>query len=120
MEMTEKRYYKRDYEELYYIIDSNTISEEEFDEKIEYDGYTAFEDSLTGKEIVDLLNENERLKKFKKQAYSIINNKINELAMTTSYGDVRNDLRVFAQRVLIDVEKEFDNPTYENCKVNVE
>ena len=60
--MTEKRYYKRDYEELYYIIDSNTISEEEFDEKMEYDGYTAFEDSLTGEEIVDLLNENERLK----------------------------------------------------------
>ena len=31
--MTEKRYYYRDYEELYYIFDSNTISEKEFDEK---------------------------------------------------------------------------------------
>ena len=65
--MTEKRYYKRDYEELYYIIDSNTISEEEFDEKMEYDGYTAFEDSLTGEEIVDLLNENEQLKQSHKE-----------------------------------------------------
>ena len=65
----------------------------------------------------ELSDENEELKKFKKQAYLIINNKINELAMTTSYGDVHNDLRVFAQRVLIDVKKEFDNPTYENCKV---
>lgn len=61
--MTEKRYYQRDYEELYYIIDSHTISEKEFDEKVEYDGYSAFEDSLSGKEIVDLLNENEQLKK---------------------------------------------------------
>ena len=29
---------------------------------MEYDGYTAFEDSLTGEEIVDLLNENDELK----------------------------------------------------------
>ena len=67
MIMTEKRYYQRDFEELYYIIDSNVISEKEFDEKEMYDGYTAFEDSMTGKEIVDLLNElhdeNEELKK---------------------------------------------------------
>ena len=55
--MVEKRYYQRDFEELYYIIDSNVISEKEFDEKEMYDGYTAFEDSMTGKEIVDLLNE---------------------------------------------------------------
>ena len=64
--MTEKRYYQRDFEELYYIIDSNVISEKEFDEKEMYDGYTAFEDSMTGKEIVSLLNEQheqiERLK----------------------------------------------------------
>lgn len=60
--MVEKRYYQRDFEELYYIIDSNVISEKEFDEKEMYDGYTAFEDSMTGEEIVDLLNENEQLK----------------------------------------------------------
>ena len=60
--MVEKRYYQRDFEELYYIIDSNVISEKEFDEKEMYDGYTAFEDSMTGEEIVDLLNENEELK----------------------------------------------------------
>ena len=60
--MTEKRYYQRDFEELYYIIDSNVISEKDFDEKILYDGYSAFADSLTGEEIVDLLNENEQLK----------------------------------------------------------
>ena len=60
--MTEKRYYQRDFEELYYIIDSNVISEKEFDEKEMYEGYTAFEDSMTGEEIVELLNENEQLK----------------------------------------------------------
>jgi hypothetical protein len=60
--MTEKRYYQRDFEELYYIIDSHKISEKEFDEKEMYDGYSAFEDSMTGEEIVDLLNENEQLK----------------------------------------------------------
>ena len=60
--MTEKRYYQRDFEELYYIIDSNVISEKEFDEKLMYDGYTAFEDSLTGEEIIELLNENAQLK----------------------------------------------------------
>ena len=60
--MTEKRYYQRDFEELYYIIDSTVISEEEFDERVEYEGYSAFEDSLTGEEIVELLNENEELK----------------------------------------------------------
>ena len=67
--MTEKRYYYRDYEELYYIFDSNTISEEEFDEKEEYEGYTAFEDSLSSEEIVDLLNENEHIKNTIKEAY---------------------------------------------------
>lgn len=61
--MTEKKYYKRDFEELYYIIDSEKVSEKEFDEKVMYDGYSAFEDSLTGEEIVDLLNENDQLKK---------------------------------------------------------
>ena len=60
--MNEKRYYQRDFEELYYIIDSHKISEKEFDEKEMYDGYSAFEDSMTGEEIVDLLNENDCLK----------------------------------------------------------
>ena len=62
--MTEKQYYCKDYEELYYIFDSNTISEKEFDEKEKYEGYTAFEDSLTSEEIIKLLNENEELKQY--------------------------------------------------------
>ncbi len=99
--MVEKRYYQRDFEELYYIIDSNVISEKEFDEKEMYDGYTAFEDSMTGKEIVGLLNEqheqierlkgnfkaldevkceladeNEKLKQFKEKVFTLIDKEI--------------------------------------------
>lgn len=58
--MTEKRYFERMWGEEYYIFDSQTISEKEFDEKFEYEGYKAFEDSLTGEEILDLLNKNEQ------------------------------------------------------------
>ena len=69
--MTEKRYYEKDYDELYYIFDSKTLSEKEFEKKVEYDGYDVFADSLTSKEVVDLLNElheeNEELKKENEQ-----------------------------------------------------
>ena len=65
--MTEKRYFKREWEEEYYIFDSETISEKEFDEKVEYEDYQAFVDSMQGDEVVDRLNalheENEQLKK---------------------------------------------------------
>ena len=60
--MTEKRYYQKDWEDSYYIFDSKTISENEFEEKVEYDGYDVFADSLTPKEVINLLNENEQLK----------------------------------------------------------
>lgn len=55
--MTEKRYFERKWEEEYYIFDSHTISEKEFDEKVQYEDYQAFTDSMMGDEIVDLLNE---------------------------------------------------------------
>ena len=54
--MTGKRYFKRMWEEEYYIFDSQTISESDFEEKLEYQDYKAFEDSLTGDEVVKLLN----------------------------------------------------------------
>lgn len=66
--MTEKRYYEKNYEEQYYIFDSKTLTEKEFEEKIEYDDYDLFADSLTPKEVLDLLNENEKLKE-EKYAY---------------------------------------------------
>ena len=51
-----KRYFKRMWEEEYYIFDSETISEKEFDEKVEYEDYRAFEDSMQGDEVVNRLN----------------------------------------------------------------
>ena len=65
--MTEnKRYFKRMWEEEFYIFDSNTISESDFEEKLEYEDYKAFEDSMMGDEVVNRLNalheENEQLK----------------------------------------------------------
>lgn len=57
-----KRYYEKSYDELYYIFDSITLPEEEFEEKVEYDGYSVFADSLTPHEVLDLLNEHARLK----------------------------------------------------------
>ena len=66
--MTEQeRYYEKNYEEQYYIFDSKTLTEKEFEKKVEYDGYDLFADSLTSKEILDLLNENEELKKENKK-----------------------------------------------------
>lgn len=53
--MTE-RYYKREYEHEYYIFDSEVITEDEFEEKYEYEGYRAFENCMMGDEVIDRLN----------------------------------------------------------------
>lgn len=55
--MTEKRYFERKWDGEYYIFDSYTISEKEFDEKVEYEDYQAFADSMTGEEVTDRLNK---------------------------------------------------------------
>ena len=73
--MTAKRYFKRMWEDEFYIFDSETISEKEFDEKVEYEDYQAFVDSMLGDEVVKLLNElheeNEQL--------NLLNNYLTEL-----------------------------------------
>ena len=55
--MTEKRYFEKRWEEEYYIFDSNTISESDFEEKLKYQDYKAFKDSMMGYEVVNRLNE---------------------------------------------------------------
>lgn len=52
-----KRYFKRMYDDEYYIFDSQTISEKDFDEKVEYAGYEAFEDCMSGEDVINRLNE---------------------------------------------------------------
>lgn len=56
--MTEKRYFQKEYDELYYIFDSTKISEEEVDIESEY-GYNVFSNAMQGNEVVDRLNEQE-------------------------------------------------------------
>lgn len=53
-----KRYFKREWGEEYYIFDSTEISEEKVDEEIEY-GYEIFADSMQGDKVVNRLNEQE-------------------------------------------------------------
>lgn len=101
--MIKKRYYQRELEGYYYIIDSEVISKKDFDEKYENDSYRAFEDSLTVEEIVDLLNENEQLKQeimeWKEKYFYSEETVINEYSSSISkdmeelqkevYGDVK-------------------------------
>lgn len=56
--MTKKRYFKKEWEEEYYIFDSTHISEEKVDEESEYD-YNVFAEFMQGDEVVDKLNEQE-------------------------------------------------------------
>lgn len=97
--MTEKRYYEKNYDELYYIFDSKTLSEKEFEEKIEYDGYDLFAYSLTPKEVLDLLNENEQLKK----ENEYLHQKIEDLNYENI--EIIHD-KMFLEEKLEDIEKE--------------
>ena len=54
--MSEKRYFKVEYDEEWYLFDSTTISEQLVKEQAEY-GYGVFANSLSPSEVVGLLNE---------------------------------------------------------------
>ena len=58
--MSEKRYFKIEYDEEWYLFDSTTISEQLVKEQAEY-GYGVFANSLSPSEVVDLLNDNMNL-----------------------------------------------------------
>ena len=53
--MSEKRYFKIEYDEEWYLFDSTTISEQLVKEQAEY-GYGVFANSLSPSEVVELLN----------------------------------------------------------------
>lgn len=54
--MTEKRYYSVDYDEQYYIFDSDVIRKGRVEEEAEY-SYDVFANSMSSTEIIDKLNE---------------------------------------------------------------
>ena len=58
--MSEKRYFKTEYDEEWYLFDSTTISEQLVEEQAEY-GYGVFANSLSPSEVVDLLNEQQNI-----------------------------------------------------------
>ena len=66
--MNEKRYFKIEYDEEWYLFDSTTISEQLVKEQAEY-GYGVFANSLSPSEICDRLNtlheDNQQLKHYK-------------------------------------------------------
>ena len=63
--MSEKRFFKVEYDEEWYLFDSNTISEELVTEQAEY-GYGVFANSLSPSEICERLNEQQAtINKFK-------------------------------------------------------
>lgn len=104
--MTTNRYYKKEYDEEYYILDSKVISEKEFDEKLEYEGYKAFEDSLTTDEIISLLNNNEKLEYYKKENYHL-KKRIAELEKEVDYKKNTDACRVISD--FIDYKKDVTN-----------
>ena len=93
--MTENRYYKKDWGESYYIFDSKTLPESEFEERVEYEGYDVFADSLIGNEIIDLLNENEQLKSDKELFAECICNLSNLLCENKIEHDLPKNIEDF-------------------------
>lgn len=105
--MTEKRYFMKRWEGEYYIFDSNTISESDFEEKLEYQDYRAFEDSMTGEEIVDLLNELSDEKEDLKIFLKAVNE---ELSLANRDCDILEEeneqLKQFKEKVFTWIDKE--------------
>lgn len=124
-----KRYYQKDFEELYYVIDSEVISEKEFDEKLEYGGYKAFEDSLTGEEIIDLLNENEELKirisctadvlqKHYNYAHDQAYRNINNVLIYNAFGVLKHTIASIADELNIELNKFPENEITNDNNIN--
>lgn len=75
--MSEKRYFKVEYDEEGYLFDSNTISEELVVEQAEY-GYGVFANSLSPSEICERLNEQQATINNQKQKIKILQQEIND------------------------------------------
>ena len=127
--MTEKRYYEKRYGEEFYIFDSKIISEKDFEKKLEIQGYKAFEDSLTGKEIIDLLNENEELKirigftadvlqKHYNYAYDQACRNIDNVLIYNAYGVLKHTIVSIADELNIELNKFPENEITNDNNLN--
>ena len=75
--MSEKRYFKVEYDEEWYLFDSNTISEELVVEQAEY-GYGVFANSLSPSEICERLNEQQSIINNQEQKIKMLQQEIND------------------------------------------
>ena len=91
--MTEnKRYFKREWEEEYYIFDSTEISEEKVDEEVEY-GYDVFANAMTGDTVVNRLNEQEETIQNQKMEINLLLEEMKEIRdKLTIYLEIKGDV----------------------------
>lgn len=83
-----KRYFKQEWEEAYYIFDSQVISEKEFDKKVEYEDYQAFEDCMHEDDVINRMNKlNDENKEFKHRIERLENYKEASIKFTKEVED---------------------------------
>ena len=107
--MSEKRYFKIEYDEEWYLFDSATISEQLVKEQAEY-GYGVFANSLSPSEVVDLLNElSEENGQLKKANNILYNENIQLRRILVNYKDLINDLKYLEEKGVFDGKKDKKN-----------
>lgn len=100
--MSEKRYFKMEYDEEWYLFDSTTISEQLVKEQAEY-GYGVFANSLSPSEVVDLLNElSEENGQLKKVNNLIYNENIQLRRILVNYKDLIYDVKYLEEKRVFD------------------
>ena len=107
--MSEKRYFKIEYDEEWYLFDSTTISEQLVKEQAEY-GYGVFANSLSPSEVVDLLN-------FQDKGIKALRKEVEEKTQMSKLINICNKhkLRIIAQDQEIQIFKNIIKKWLKKC-----
>ena len=107
--MSEKRYFKIEYDEEWYLFDSTTISEQLVKEQAEY-GYGVFANSLSPSEVVDLLN-------FQDKGINALRKEVEEKTQMSKLIQICNKhkLRIMAQDQEIQIFKNIIKKWLKKC-----
>ena len=107
--MSEKRYFKIEYDEEWYLFDSTTISEQLVKEQAEY-GYGVFANSLSPSEVVDLLN-------FQDKGINALRKEVEEKTQMSKLINICNKhkLRIIAQDQEIQIFKNIIKKWLKKC-----
>ena len=107
--MSEKRYFKIEYDEEWYLFDSSKISEQLVKKQAEY-GYGVFANSLSPSEICDLLNSlNDENEQLLEEMIDIIYSEFNECFLELDRQGMTLTERLFFQEIK---NKMFDRIDY--------